>query len=139
MKTMKIYFLALVLACMAGCSYDPSDITGGGESNVLDPSKGFDSQGKEGLVYGKVTCSGTALKDATVYLHTGSSPGFPLGEPAVTDDNGMYGVRFDVTAFVYNVYIDVNDTTNTCADIIDELAADVVNEGESVRKNVALL
>ncbi|TAL29403.1 MAG: carboxypeptidase regulatory-like domain-containing protein [Spirochaetes bacterium] len=131
MKTMKLFFLALLLTCMAGCSYDMSDVIGDHESNVLDPSKGFDSQGTDALVYGKVTCVGAIDAGATVTVH---DDGGTLGEPVMTDANGMYGVRFNVVAFAYNVQIDVS---GTCS-VLNEPVSSMIDEGESVRKDVVL-
>jgi hypothetical protein len=139
MNTMKLFFLALMLTCMAGCSYDMSDVIGEHESNVLDPSKGFDSQGKDALVYGKITnsVSGDAIAGVDIEVNNGTA--FVIYGNATSDENGMYGVRIETDGFTSSVYIDATNVNYNPLNNIDVTGGDYLGEGEVIRLDLPMV
>lgn len=140
MKTIRICLLALILACMAGCSYDPSDVIGEKDSNVLDPSKGFDSQGKEALVYGKITDSGSgaAVIGAAIQVNNGPPVSLIYGS-ALSDENGMYGVRIETDGFTSSVYLDVTSAGYTPQTAVNVTGGTYLEEGEVIRLDLEMV
>lgn len=106
--------LLLIAFCVCVSCSESFDVEGG-ESNMLDPAKGIDSQGETTLFSGKVydTATGSAIEGAVVKCTENTSYSPRTIWTTTTDSDGYYYEREDVSSMYYDPKITVTATSYT--------------------------
>ncbi len=117
--------LLLIAFCVCVSCSESFDVEGG-ESNMLDPAKGIDSQGHTSLFSGKVTDSvtGQVIVGAQVVCveDTTYSPDELWRE--YTDNSGYYYYRDDVSNMFYDVELTVTANGYGPVSIVHDISYD---------------